>query len=538
MTPNLIILLSDNKPMKEDMDRQVEFERLLFEISSKFVNLPGAEVDREINDALKAVVEFLDVDQSVFGEFKGDGGTLKIIRGYTSTRWQESRGLMLNDIAPNFTRDLQVHEVVNLSRLPDHLPGAWNQEREYVKRVGLKSCVGIGLKAGGSLLGVIIFESYETYQHWTDRVIQQIRLLAQVFANAMERRVADMKLRQAFSKIKDLSERLKAENRYLWETISATGRYKDIVGRSRGIQHVLGKIEQVSRTESTVLFLGETGTGKTLLSRLVHQLSPRKNKTMLTVNCATLPANLLESELFGHEKGAFTGAISRKIGRFEIADGSTLFLDEIGELPLDQQAKLLKVLDDGEFERLGNATPIKVDVRIVAASNRDLAKMVKEGKFRQDLYYRLNVYPIQVPPLRERREDIPDLVWVFVREFCKTMGKNISIIPQKDLDVIVRHPWPGNIRELRNVVENAMISNSQDTLHLSVPKPVMPGNTDSLTFAEMQRRHITKILKTTRGRIKGPGGAADLLYLKPSTLYSKMKRLGIPFPGKNQGNFS
>ncbi len=538
MTPNLIILLSDNKPMKEDMDRQVEFERLLFEISSKFVNLPGAEVDREINDALKAVVEFLDVDQSVFGEFKGDGGTLKIIRGYTSTRWQESRGLMLNDIAPNFTRDLQVHEVVNLSRLPDHLPGAWNQEREYVKRVGLKSCVGIGLKAGGSLLGVIIFESYETYQHWTDRVIQQIRLLAQVFANAMERRVADMKLRQAFSKIKDLSERLKAENRYLWETISATGRYKDIVGRSRGIQHVLGKIEQVSRTESTVLFLGETGTGKTLLSRLVHQLSPRKNKTMLTVNCATLPANLLESELFGHEKGAFTGAISRKIGRFEIADGSTLFLDEIGELPLDQQAKLLKVLDDGEFERLGNATPIKVDVRIVAASNRNLAKMVKEGKFRQDLYYRLNVYPIQVPPLRERREDIPDLVWVFVREFCKTMGKNISIIPQKDLDVIVRHPWPGNIRELRNVVENAMISNSQDTLHLSVPKPVMPGNTDSLTFAEMQRRHITKTLKTTRGRIKGPGGAADLLYLKPSTLYSKMKRLGIPFPGKNQGNFS
>ncbi len=514
--------------MNETVNSQLAFERLLFEISSKFVNLPASEVDREINDALREIVEFLDFDQSVFGEFKGDDGRLKIIHGYTSYKWQEHKGLMLNAIAPNLTRQLRMGEVVNLSRLPDGLPLDWEPERAYSKRVGLKSCVGVSLKVGGSVLGVIIFESYRQYRHWTNAFLQHLRLLAQIFANALERKQTDIKLRNAFDKIQDLSERLTAENQYLRESISNQGPYEEVAGKSRAIQYVLGKIELVAKTDATVLFLGETGTGKTLLAQLIHRLSRRKAKTMLNVNCATLPRNLLESELFGHEKGAFTGAISRKIGRFEIANHSTIFLDEIGELPLDLQSKLLKVLDDGEFERVGNAASTRVNVRIVAATNRDLAQMVQDGKFRSDLYYRLNVYPIHVPPLRERKEDIPEMVWVFVKEFCKTMGRTVKYIPRKDLEAMIQYPWPGNIRELKNVVENAMISSRGSTLHLSPPEPALTKKQHTMTLDEVQRTHILCVLEQTRWRIKGPGGAAELLGMKPSTLYSRMKKIGIP----------
>jgi transcriptional regulator with GAF, ATPase, and Fis domain len=343
----------------------------------------------------------------------------------------------------------------------------------------------------------------------------------------VERKQTDLKLRVAFDRIRELSEHLKEENRYLRETISSQNRYENIIGQSDAMRGVLSKIEEVAATGSTVLLLGETGTGKTMLAQLVHQLSRRKNRTMIKVNCATLPANLLESELFGHEKGAFTGAVSKKIGRFEIANHSTLFLDEIGELPLDIQSKLLRVLDDGEFERLGNAASIRVDVRIVAATNRDLGKMVREGTFRSDLFYRLNVYPVHVPPLRERREDIPDMVWTFVREFCKTMGRNVTRIPGKHMNALVAYAWPGNIRELKNVVENAMIPNRAGTLDVLPPERSPDLVQNDLSFEGVERAHIVNILKKTGGRIKGPGGAAEILQLKPSTLYTKMKKLGI-----------
>ena len=513
--------------MNEQVDTQMMFERLLFEISSKFVNLPASFVDKEINAAIRKIVEFLGIDQCVFGEFRDVSGSLKISHGYTTCTWPVTGVIVLDDIAPNIIRRLKRGEVVNLCRLPGDIPEDWNAELAYVKKVGLKSCVGVSLKVGGSVLGVIIFESYRTYQNWTDQSIQHMGLLAQIFANALERKQTDIKLRNAFTKIQELSEHLKEENRYLRETIVSQSRYDNVIGQSESIRFVLGRIEQVAATDSTVLFLGETGTGKTIMAQLVHQLSRRKNKTMIKVNCATLPANLLESELFGHEKGAFTGALSRKIGRFEIATGSTLFLDEIGELPLDLQAKLLRVLDDGEFERLGNACSIKVDVRIVTATNRDLAKMVKEGTFRSDLYYRLNVYPVHVPPLRDRAEDIPDIMWSFIKEFCKTMGRDVTHIPKKNLDAMMHYTWPGNIRELKNVVENAMISNKGNTLNILPPEsPASTGQGD-LSFEGAERATIISVLKKTGGRIKGVGGAADVLMLKPSTLYSKMKKLGI-----------
>src|SRR5512135_155608 len=277
-------------------------------------------------------------------------------------------------------------------------------------------------------------------------------------------------LREALTIIKQLKDQLYEENIYLKEEISLLHSHEDIVGNSEAIRTVLKQIEQVASTESTVLIQGETGTGKELIAHSIHNLSTRKDRLMIKVNCAALPPTLIESELFGREKGSFTGALSKQIGRFERADASTIFLDEIDTLPLELQVKLLRVLECGEFERLGSPRTVKVDVRIISATNSDLARVVSEGGFRGDLYYRLNVFQINVPPLRERREDILPLVWSFVQEFSKRMGKRIKSIPQKGVEALQDYPWPGNVRELRNVTERAMILTAGPVLHLDVPK--------------------------------------------------------------------
>jgi transcriptional regulator with GAF, ATPase, and Fis domain len=263
------------------------------------------------------------------------------------------------------------------------------------------------------------------------------------------------------------------------------------------------------------------------MARAIHNLSSRKGKTMVKVNCAALPATLIESELFGREKGAYTGALTKQIGRFEAANGSTIFLDEIGELPLELQAKLLRVLQEGQFERLGSTQTINTNVRVVAATNRDLAQAVKEGKFREDLYYRLNVFPISVPPLRERKEDIPVLIWAFVREFSAIMGKSVESISKTCIDACQRYSWPGNVRELRNVVERAMILSKSPTLHLELPR--IPGATAShaTTLNDIERQHILTVMKNTGWRVRGKGGAAEVLGLKPTTLDSKLQKLNI-----------
>ena len=292
------------------------------------------------------------------------------------------------------------------------------------------------------------------------------------------------------------------------------------------------KIEQVATTDSTVLLLGDTGTGKELLARAIHNLSNRKDRAMVKVNCTTLPSTLVESELFGREKGAYTGAMTRQIGRFEVANGSTIFLDEIGELPTELQPKLLRVLQDGQFERLGSTQSIKVDARVIAATNQDLAKAVRMGNFREDLYFRLNVFPISVPPLRMRQEDIPLLIWAFVREFEGLMGKTIEHIPNTSMDAMRRYAWPGNVRELRNIVERAMILNRGSTLALEVPE-ANSLNMEPLTLEEMEKNHIIKVLQNTGGRVRGKHGAAKILGLKPTTLDSKIKKLAIPRHPKN-----
>lgn len=339
----------------------------------------------------------------------------------------------------------------------------------------------------------------------------------------------EAKLQKQVREIDRLRDLLEQENSLLRSGAGINDPKHRALGISIPMQAVRAQVEQVAGIGSTVLIQGETGTGKELVAQAIHQLSNRSKRLMITVNCAALPSALIESELFGREKGAFTGALSRQAGRFELAHGSTLFLDEIAEMPLETQAKLLRVLQDGSFERLGSPKSIKVDVRIIAATNRTLTEEVEQGRFRRDLFYRLNVFPIHVPPLRDRIDDIPLLVWKFIGEFGQTMGRKINRISTEDMEMLTSYAWPGNVRELRNVIERAMITSVGNVLDLSGLDLGAPPTqrTGVSTLAEMERQHIEHALRAARGKIKGGGGAAELLGLHPSTLYSRMRKLGV-----------
>ncbi len=344
------------------------------------------------------------------------------------------------------------------------------------------------------------------------------------------RKALEAKLLEQIDEIQQLRDRLEKENIYLRDEITLQQGHEGIIGRSKAMKRVLAQVEQVAGTEATVLLQGETGTGKDLLARMIHKLSNRKNRPLVTINCAVLPPTLIESELFGREKGAYTGAMTRMAGRFEVADQSTLFLDEIGELSPELQAKLLRVLEEGRFERLGSTKSLKVNVRIIAATHRDLSQEVAAGRFRRDLYYRLNVFPILIPPLRERPLDIPPLIWSFIKRYEKKIGKRIDHIPRKNLEALQHYPWPGNARELRNIVEHAMITSSGGTLHLRPPHPASEEVGASDKLEDVERVHILGVLKKTGWRITGKGGADEILGMKRTTLQSKMKKLGIQRP--------
>ena len=301
-------------------------------------------------------------------------------------------------------------------------------------------------------------------------------------------------------------------------------------GRSVAFRRVLEQVRQVASTDSTVLLLGETGSGKELFAAQVHELGPRHGRAMVRVNCAAIPETLIESELFGREKGAFTGALAKQIGRFELADRSTIFLDEIGDLAPDIQVKLLRVLEDREISRLGSPRAIRLDTRIIAATHRNLERRVADGRFREDLYYRLNVFPIVVPPLRERTEDIPLLVWRFVEEVGRTFGKRIDRISDENMSALQAYPWPGNVRELRNLVERAMITVTGPELTIALPQSAAPRIQSHVKLADVEREHILSVLESTRWRIRGVHGAAEQLGLKPTTLETRMAKLGFQRP--------
>lgn len=347
-----------------------------------------------------------------------------------------------------------------------------------------------------------------------------------------------LELRTALSEIKTLKDQLEAENIYFRQETKMRHHFAQILGQSDSLKYVLYRAEQVAPTNTTVLILGETGTGKELIAYAIHDMSPRKERPMITVNCAALPGNLIESELFGREKGAFTGADTRQVGRFEVANGSTLCLDEIGELPLELQAKLLRVIQHNEFERLGSSHTIKVNVRIVATTNRDLEEEVRNGRFRQDLYYRLNVFPITVPPLRQRTEDIPLMVHAFVERYSRKLGKQITSIQKETMKALQDYPWPGNVRELESIIERAVILSPGPVFQLADKLEIQsPQLTSTMrTLEETERNQILKILSETRWRIEGKGGAAAILGIHPSTLRARMHKLGIVRPETKEPN--
>jgi formate hydrogenlyase transcriptional activator len=421
----------------------------------------------------------------------------------------------------------------------------WPRLEERSQLYGIQSTCELPLTTSRRRLGALAFASKQA-SAYVSADVGFLQLVANQVAVAVENALAFQEIEAAFREIEALKDKLAKENAYLEEEVRTGHNFGEIVGDSAALRRVLRQVETVAPTGSTVLIRGETGTGKELIARALHELSPRKGRTFVKLNCAAIPTGLLESELFGHEKGAFTGAVNQKVGRFELADKGTLFLDEAGDIPLDIQPKLLRVLQEQEFERLGGMKTMKVDVRLVAATHRDLARMVADGRFREDLYYRLNVFPVVLPPLRERPDDIARLVRHFTQFFTRRMGRRIETIPSTVMEALVRYPWPGNVRELQNVIERAVIlspglslqvplsdlearmqnegerTNQEQQVHPSsfIPHP-------SKTLADAEREHIIGALRETGWVLGGPRGAAARLGMKRSTLRWKMQRLGI-----------
>jgi formate hydrogenlyase transcriptional activator len=386
---------------------------------------------------------------------------------------------------------------------------------------GVRCACWLPLITRNAVLGTLSLASLHEHAFGAE----DVNLLAQVasqVAIALENALA-------FREIAQLKDKLAREKLYLQEEIHSAYNFEEIVGESRALQTVLQQVETVAPTSATVLILGETGTGKELIARAIHDLSTRREQTFVKMSCAAIPTGLLESELFGHEKGAFTGAIMQKVGRLELAHKGTLFLDEVGDIPLELQPKLLRALQEREFERLGSTRTQQVDTRVVAATNRDLAAMVEEGSFRRDLYYRLNVFPVRIPPLRERREDIPLLVRYFAQKFSRTMNRRIESIPSETMEALVNWAWPGNVRELEHMVERAVILSPGPVLNVPIAE-LRPTNGEATNLERLddaEREHILRVLRESGGVIGGPAGAATRLGLKRTTLHFKMKKLGI-----------
>jgi len=479
-----------------------------------------------INQAMRLIAEFFDVDWCSVGLF--DAGRTRLTRKFEYPRagTRSVPEFLLKEQSPWYLGHMLQGGTAVINRLED-LPPEAEKERRLCLNQGIKSVLSVPLISGGIPIGTFALVSVRSERSWLGEIIGRLRLLGEIIANFLELNRSRIELKERLLEILELKKIVDMENISLRKEVDKLSGGSEVLGQSSPIKHVLAQVEQVAGTDSTVLLQGETGTGKELLARLIHRISRRDGKPMVTVNCVSLPPSLIEGELFGRERGAYTGALTRMVGRIEIADGSTLFLDEISEFPLELQGKLLRVLEEGTFERLGSTKTIRVNIRIVAATNRDLEEAVKQGRFRSDLYYRLNVFPIYVPPLRERREDIPLLVWSFVEEFQKRMGKRIDSIPENDIENLKAYDWPGNIRELRNIIERAIITCNSRVLSIATPwAPAarMPAKND---LSEIERSHILSVLEKTNWRLMGKNGAAEILGLKRTTLHSKMKKLGI-----------
>ena len=525
--------ITERKLAEQALNERLRFETLLAAISTRFVNAPTDQIDGEINDAQRRICELLDIDRSTLWQIseREPGTQLLTHFHHPPGSLPPPERMSLKDYWPWMLQKILSGETVTLSKITD-LPPETDRDRESFDLYGTKSGVYVPLSVGEEeVFGLLTFAILREEKSWPETVVGGFRLVAQVFANALARKRFDQELKKHLEEIEELKQRLEKENICLRDELAQERGFGKIIGNSEALKYVLFRVRQVAPTDATVLILGETGTGKGMVANAIHGLSSRKERPMITVNCAALPANLIESELFGREKGAFTGAHTRQSGRFEAADGGTIFLDEIGELPLDLQSKLLRVLQDGEFERLGSAKTVKVDVRVISSTSRDLKEEVRAGNFREDLFYRLNVFPVTIPPLRERADDIPELVRFFTDKYSHKIGKQIETIPKLALKAMQEYSWPGNVRELEHVIERSVITTEGTVLQLADRLEPIRGaeaiDSSPRDLAAMEREHIVRVLRDTRWKIEGQKGAAKILNLHPSTLRSRIKKLGI-----------
>jgi len=531
---DVFALSVERKRRKLEILEKIRLETQLADLSAQFVQLESYEIDAQIEHSLEKIAYLFGCDRCGLLEAHSDKQCMRVAHAWFGRGIERiAKDANIEPLFPwgyeRLVRDGQAFNFSNPRELP---PEAW-KDRESYEAMGVQSALCIPLTTGLPICHVFVLNNMNTERLWSREYEPRLRLVGEIFVNALKRKQTETELKRSYEEIRDLKDQLQAEAEFLRSEIRSCRNRKEILGQSEALTKVLILAEQVAPTDSTVLISRETGTGKELIARAIHDMSLHRDRVMVKVNCASLPATLVESELFGREKGAYTGALTRQIGRFEMANDSTIFLDEITELSLELQAKLLRVLQEGAFERLGSPKTIQVNVRVIAATNRDIVEAVKTGKFRQDLFYRINVFPITVPPLRDRVEDIPMLVWAFVNEFCDKMGKQILRIEKRDMEALLRYSWLGNVRELRNIIEHAVIISAGPTLEIKLPQDEEKEISWSKTLQEVECRHIIEVLRHTGGRIKGDAGAARILGMIPSTLTSRMKKLGITF--RNEG---
>jgi formate hydrogenlyase transcriptional activator len=502
----------------------LELDRLLAQLSVSLINLPADRVDDAFRDAMRRMGESIALDCVTHGVVHPEGTVSP------RTEWRrpgippDAALVPERELFPWTHAALRRGVAASFSCLDD-IPHP--VDRQSYRDAGIRSAAAVPLIVSDRVAGTVSFTLVREERAWRPETLHRLNVFATALGSVLTRLESDESHQRSLEDAERRRDQLRAENLYLRAEARERLGTGVVVGQSAAVRQVMAFVQQVAATSSTVLLLGETGTGKELFASQIHEMSPRRTRPMVRVNCAAIPSALLESELFGREKGAYTGALARQVGRFELSDHSTIFLDEVGDLPLDVQVKLLRVIEERQVERLGSPKPIRVDTRIIAATHRNLEQRVTDGTFRDDLFYRLNVFPIQVPPLRERPEDVPLLVWRFVEEFAKTFGKRIDAIPRENLTALQRYSWPGNIRELRNVIERAMITATGPRLTIPVPAPTANAARRSELLVEVEKEHIQGVLTRTGWRIRGSGGAAERLGLRPTTLETRLAKLGL-----------
>ena len=516
------------------LDELGPFERLAASLSSLFCTLDVQEADSALARAVEEIGTVFGVDECTLIAF-AEGADVSVVRSWAAAPHppcsDDDLGCM-----PWLVQRLARNAVVALT--PDmDLPHAAAADRAHAQRTGVWARLGVPIAVGARVVYGLIVGRRQRHADWRTPLVDRLRLAGEIIGSALERQ--RLEARPAVPADSGRPNVANADIVYLQEEARNQAESDQIIGESGAFRAALLRLGQVAPLDATVLLLGETGTGKELFARALHDRSRRHARTLIRVNCAALPASLIESELFGHERGAFTGAVATRQGRFELADGGTIFLDEIGDLAPELQAKLLRVLQEGEFERVGSSHARKVDVRVIAATHINLEEAVAAGRFRADLYYRLSVFPINLPPLRDRREDIPQLVWFFIHRRQRELRRRITRVPAPVMHALQRHDWPGNVRELENVIERAMIRSADNTLQLDdlprvdVPRPSRGGvSAPGESLDAVQRYHIERVLQDCGGRINGNGNAAARLGIHPNTLRFRIKKLGVVIPDR------